>query len=100
MQWPTPSSIRQILSKRWEGNHSALGSKSEFRWNPATAGPVRRGVRLGASRGSSRLRFGAYLDSHLRNRFIFGLLAGSIRDLLLQEETTSPSLMLSRRLRT
>ena len=31
-------------------------------------------------------RFGAYLDEHLRDRFVFGLIPGPIHDLLLQED--------------
>ena len=31
-------------------------------------------------------RFGAYLDEHLRDQFVFGLIPGPIHDLLLQED--------------
>ena len=75
----------QLLPTGGKEDHSAR-SKSEFRCSPATAGPIRRGVRLGASRGRSRLQIRC--DSrHAPSRSIrLRLTSGLIHDLLLQED--------------
>ena len=75
----------QLLPTGGKEDHSAR-STSEFRWSPATAGPIRRGVRGGTSRGSSRLPIRCELDEHLRDKFVFGLFRAPFMIYLLQED--------------